>query len=533
MEATITLDFVNQDNYIFETVYGIARKLYENIETTTHLISTVSHVVEYIARQDFVLEKAMYKRADYEEYERMTADYLVNIDEYNQRRSFNQNDIFNKLSGTLVGDSFSLNSVFVEPFVSFIFSTDMKYMFPLPFYCLETINVLDSLFTEAAAVLSLTTDYLPVHNEIFYEIVEEKERYMFFSSVIGLGSFLRNRPCASDPPLRQVYMLTTAEYSYYRTPTYFFEKFRKSKFLAYRQTPPYELIGVGTAGAIIPKNAVQTHPYFSQSQILNVIKEHVPIKHILFGQCRSSAIPAERVRYWIKRGRLLSTFAWRPIINHEGYENSHAVMIICTVSDGTHLMQYEADVEDADSFISKFKNIYTPPIMALRSIPMVSQPEVAASNSINYSNANITNHTLTISTTTNIQRIFQQIGYIHSLQTTIITNYTIWPSSIIRELSLFKGYTQKTIDVETIKDIMKDSFNLDTIKNRAIYEQDGISLNKITFDGELVMYSFSTGAGAVTFSMFDFLYKLLHDIRINKTKQHALITSLLNLFDLI
>lgn len=499
------MDIVNADNYIFETIYGVIRHLYENIKANAHLIGTLSHVLEYIARSDFTLEKMMYKRANFTEFIKTSAEFRVNIDEMNRQIVFNQNDIFNKLSGTLVGDAFSLNSVFVEPFISFIFTGNIKYMFPLPFYCLDTINVLDALFTEAAAVLSLVTDYIPIHNEIFYEIVEEDERYVFFSSVLNLSTFLRNKPCKGTAPLRQLYMLTTAEYSKYKTPQYFFEKFRDSSHLAHRLTPPYELISMENS-EIMPIHAMHTHPYFTQTQILDTIKDKVPIKHILFGQCLSPQITAEKFRMWMNHGRLISLCAWRPIINQGGYENTNKVMIMCTLADGTHLLQYEVTLRDSQSFIGTFDSIYLPSIVALR-------PSHA--------------------TTTQIERIFQHVSYIHSLQATIITNYTLWPSTIINQVLGFKMYVQRTIDVETIQEIMNKSFNLNTIKHKKIYELDGLALNKITFDAGIVMYTFSSDAGSVVFSLYDFLYKLLHDIRINKTKQYTLIESLLFIFDAI
>lgn len=502
-------EFDNSDNYIFETTYGVIRRLYEKMKANTHLINTLAHVLDYIARSDFSLEKMMYKRANYDEYLKATDYYRVNIDDEHEV-SFNKDEIFNKLSGTLIEDSFSLNGVFIEPFVSFIITNKIKYMFPLPFYCLETINVLDSLFTEAAAVLSLTTDYIPIYNEIFYEIIEDNEHFVFFTSMLNLTTFLRNKPCKDTPPLRQMYMLTTDYYSQYKTPQYFFEKFRESLYLAYRPIPPYELINLEDS-LVEPRNAMHTHPYFTQSHILEVIKEHVPIKHILFGQCLSSHITAPKFRRWLNRGRLISTCAWRPLINQAGYENTNKVMIICTLSNGSHLLQYEMTLRDVHAFMGIFNSIYLPPIVALQ-----AQLEVAG-------------HT----TATHIERIFQHVCYIHSLQSTVITNYTLWPSTIINNINAFKIYVQRTIDVETIQEIMRASFNLNTVKHKKIYELDGLALNKITFDTGIVMYTFSSDAGSVNFSLYDFLYKLLHDIRINKTKQHTLIESLLFIFDII
>lgn len=503
------MDDIVTDNTVFETTYGIVRRLYENIKARSHLIETISSVLEYIARPEFTLEKIMYKRANYEEYIKEFSEYRVNIDEANRQVTFRGADIFNKLSGSLMGDAFSLNSVFVEPLISFIFTSNMKYMFPLPFYCLETINVLDGLFTEAAARLTLTTDYIPVHNEIFYEIIEENQRYLFFSSVVNLSTFLRNKPCASTPPLRQLYMFTTTDYSYYKTPQYFFEKFRDSPFLAYRTIPPYELISLENT-KIEAKNALHTHPSFTQLQILSAIKEHVPLKHILFGQCLALEITGAKFRGWLNRGRLISTCGWRPIINHAGFENTNKIMVLCTLSDGAHLLQYEVSLNDSQKFLSQFYNVYLPPIVALR-------PRIEAGRC----------------TTTHIERIYQHVGYVHSLQTCIITNYTLWPSTIIDDVNLFKGYAQRTVDVETFQDIMTKSFNLTMIKHKRIYEIDGLSLNKITFDTRLVMYTFSSDAGSVVFSLYDFLYKLLHDIRISKTKQYTLIESLLFIFDII
>lgn len=509
MDNSADIADIVSDNTVFETTYGIVRILYEHIKANSHLITTVTSVLEYIARPEFTLEKMMYKRANYDEYIKEFASYRVNIDEANRRITFASSDIFNKLSGSLLGDAFSLNSVFVEPLISFIFTSNMKYMYPLPFYCLETINVLDGLFTEAAATLSLTTDYIPVHNEIFYEIVEENERYLFFSSVINLTTFLRNKPCISAPPLRQLYMFTTADYSYYKTPQYFFEKFRESRFLAYRPIQPYDLINLENT-QIEPKNALHTYPSFTQLQILSAIKDHVPLKHILFGQCLSVEITSAKFRGWLNRGRLISTCAWRPIINQAGFEHTNKIMILCTLSDGAHLLQYEVSLNDAQKFLGKFYSVYLPPILAL-------WPRYVAGRC----------------TTTQIERIYQHVAYVHSLQTCIITNYTLWPSTTIDNIDAFKSYAQRTVDVETFQDIMTKSFNLTILKHKRIYEIDGLSLNKITFNTRIVMYTFSSDAGSVVFSLYDFLYKLLHDIRISKTKQYTLIESLLFIFDII
>lgn len=498
------LDKRNPFNYVYDTVYGVIRLLYDRIVAQNHILEHLVDVNEYLSNETLSVEKNMFKKANYKEYK--TKMKSVDYECFDcLPRLYNKQTVIESLSAMAVGDVYSQENIIVEPFIDMVRVNNYEYIYPLPFYCLESINVLDSLFAMASSVLNINTSYISIYNEIFYEVEEEKNgaKFAFFSAVPNMDTYVRRKTACKLPPYRQLYMCTTNEYLLYVTLKYFFVKFRDSKFLEYRKVQPYELIEINHTGTEV-REFEYTDPYFTQIQLSNKIKKE-KYKHILLGQSIDKHVTHDMFIHWLQHRRLMSTCSWRSTLNQSGSAMINKLTMLCTLNSGKQLLHYDLTTStNIENVFKQFFTSYLPPIIVLDQAP---------------------------DSTTTIERIFQQICYIQSLQTTLITNYTLWPSKTINNIRLFRDYNQRTVNIDTIKQIFEENYNMIKLNHVVVYETNGITLHRINFDS-MIIYSFSSDGGSAVFSLFDFLYNFLHEIKLKKIQNHSLLDNLLFLFDL-
>lgn len=501
------MDFLDQQNplnYVFDTVYGVVRLLYDRIVAENHILEHLVDVNEYLSNEALSVEKNMFKQANYKEYKTNIKSMDYECFDWSPRL-YNQQTVIESLAAMAVGDVYSQENIIVEPFIDMVRVNNYEYIYPLPFYCLETINVLDSLFAFASSKINIHTSYTSIYNEIFYEVEENENgaKFAFFSAVPNMDTYVRRRTARKLPPYRQLYMCTTNKYSFYETLKYFLKQFLDSTFLEYRKVQPYELIEINHTGTEV-REFEYTDPYFTQIQLSNKIKNE-KYKHILLGQCIDKQVTHDMFIHWLQNRRLMSTCSWRSTLNQSGSAMTNKFTMLCTLNAGKQLLHYDLTTStNIENVFKRFVTSYLPLIIVLDQMP----------------NSNTT-----------IERIFQQICYIQSLQTTLITNYTLWPSKTISNVRLFRDYDQKTVNVDTIEQIFEENYNMIKLNHVVVYETNGITLHCINFDS-IQIYSFSSDAGSVVFSLFDFLYSFLHEIKLKKLKNHSLLDNLLFLFDL-
>lgn len=505
--------------HILDTIYGTSRRLFERIEdkyTDSHISTKLMKIFNYLSDDKFTMEKDLYKNAKkILEIDCSNVDIDLNTLKYIE---FDKYTCIKSLNGLLKTEMLCINNLYIEPFVHFIKKYDYKYLYQLPLYSLDSIDIIDNIFAETLSKFDLISTRINIHNEMFYEIESEistDKKILFFSSHIGLSTYIRTiNYNTTFNPLNQLYILSTdllgtdnvvndvKIMSKFPICSVLLDEFLCSKNLIYRKNIPYHLLHFDYS-TILFKDIKFIEPFFSVKQIVNEFNS-IENSKILFGQSMIDYLEKDALDYWIKKRRLPSNTVWRNVNNIAKQNIPNVVDLFISLKKSKELHHYVCNTDE--NFKLENKNIPSITILSNKT------------QEFQYS----------------FQRIFQRIIYVNPFNTTVITSSTIWPSNDLKDTSQFSNYSQCLVNKEILKTFLIDNFQLKFIKQKTLITYNSVQLIKLTFQN-ICFYIFSSGVSSIVeFSLFDFLCHFLSNFKILKLKKnHELIEDLSFLFELV
>lgn len=547
-----------EKNLIDDTIYGITRNLFDNInERNLKYFNNelFENLFKYTTDDSMVVEKLLYMKKHENELiadetgtsvlqelakKNFSSQNLPDEIVVKKNYHFAENDVFNTLSDFMMHNKeiTRLNNTEIEYFTTFINSenstrTPLTWLFPLPFYCISDINCFDEIFSQLTSVLYISADKIRNKNDTYYRIWENKKHScVIFVSEIGQSSYIRidcnTTKTDNTTVLKQFYLLSSFEHlEGISTLQLIFDQMRTNKNIHFTERMPYNLIpfeckDLRTIYRIHREEKIQ------MPKLIRFINEKLPInvKFIVFGQCLDPKFTEYDLNFWLQKKRLpQSVFIWRrinciPKKNTTETEftaaaptartSAEPLQLLITLNNGKQLINLSCNIFNFEDLFSTLEIEVLPSVCMFRELQDLTDK------------------------VGEMRRIFQNSFYMPALHTTIITTSTIWPCNDLINIEEFKTFDQKLILPDLLVDTLQLNYGLELIEPFKIINKSEHAEIFILKYKYIVVYGFGTRKLNKTgrnFSLSDAIIKYLYNLK--AIKNHNLIENLQHLFEIL
>lgn len=378
------------------------------------------------------------------------------------------------------GNYFHLNNgLFIHPFIEYVrrgFNQFSSY----PLYCISSIDIIsESVKTLEDSFIGCTMEN--IINDLFYIFVRGAEEVVVFTYKFNIKSMITND---LESNLSQLYIL--AKENSKDLVTTLVEECSNNFRFRYLKHIPYKLNAIPYINLELQTD-VTVREKLSRIDLCEHLRTYSN-KNIFYGQCVDENFKSSDFRYIFKYHHYPGNVFFIRFKNLKSSNTSRCTFLL-RFSDAH--VEFDADYDSKKPFNYAF-TVVLPNINPKYLCPM--------------------------------KRICRNIFYIHALETTIITQKTLFDYISNDSPEKFHQYTQTATTSESFKEFLKSCFLFKDYETKKMYEHDSIQFTRINMDS--VIFFIFTSEKRTTFNLSNFLTHFLECIELSKLSSPEIIAHL-------